>query len=164
MVRQTETSRRRRGGFSLMELLIVIAIILVILAIALPKVNSARMMGTETAIIREIQTVHTAQTQYFSQFGKYATTMSELGAPASGNPSPTAADLIPNSLASGSKDGYTFMLQGTAGGYTLTASPISYNGTGRRGFYSDQSLVIRENWGPEPATASSRELNEQAKK
>ena len=164
MLRQPEKSLRLRAGFSLMELLIVIAIILVILAIALPKVNSARMMGTETAIIRQIQTIHTAQTQYFSQFGKYAVTMSELGPPASGTPSPTASDLIPNSLASGNKDGYTFMMQGTAGGYTITASPVAYNTNGRRGFYSDQSLVIRENWGPEPATASSRELGEQAKK
>ena len=164
MLNQPVNSRGRRGGFSLMELLIVIAIILVILAIALPRVNSARMMGTEMAIIRQLQTIHTGQTQYFSQFGKYAATLTELGPPASGNPSPTAADLIPNSLASGAKDGYTFMMQGTPTGYTITANPFTYNGTGRRGFYSDQSLVIRENWGPEPATASSRELNEQAKK
>ena len=49
-------------------------------------------------------------------------------------------------------------MQGTPGGYTLTVTPESYNGSGRRSFFSDQTMVIRENWGPEPATASSKEI------
>ena len=70
----------------------------------------------------------------------------------------TAADLIPSDLASGKKNGFTFQMQGTPGGYTITANPDAFEGTGRRSFYSDQSLVIRNNWGPEPATASSPEI------
>jgi type IV pilus assembly protein PilA len=97
---------RRTAGFSLIELLIVIAIILIIATIALPKLNRARMYASETAAIRHIQTIHTAQTQYFSQFGKYAPSLTELGPPTSGQANASAADLIPGELASGEKGGY----------------------------------------------------------
>jgi prepilin-type N-terminal cleavage/methylation domain-containing protein len=150
--------RVRNSGFSLIELLIVIAIILIILAIAVPKLGSARMNATETVVIREIQTIHQGQTQYLSQFGKYATTLAELGPPASGGPGPQAADLIPNSLASGEKDGYIFTLTATPQGYTVNANPKVYNSTGRRTFYSDQGMAIHQNWSQEPANASSPEL------
>jgi type IV pilus assembly protein PilA len=147
-----------RRGFSLIELLIVIAIILIILAIAVPKLGSARMNASETVVIREIQTIHQAETQYMSQFGKYATTLAELGPPASGGPGPQAADLIPNSLASGEKDGYVFTLTATPSGYTVNANPKVYNTTGRRTFYSDQGMQIHQNWSQEPANATSPEL------
>ena len=150
--------RVRSRGFSLIELLIVIAIILIILAIAVPKLGSARMNATETVVIREIQTLHQAETQYLSQFGKYATTLPELGPPASGGPGPPAADLIPTSLAGGDKDGYTFTLAATPTGYTVNANPKVYNSTGRRTFFSDQSMIIHQNWSAEPANASSPEL------
>lgn len=150
--------RRSRRGFSLIELLIVIAIILVIAAIAVPKLNSARMQSQEMAAIRQINTIHTAQTMYMSQFQKFAENLRQLGPPASGAPGPAAADLIPGDLALGEKTGYVFTLTGTKDGYIVTAVPKVYNSTGRRTFYSDQTLVIRENWGPEPATSQSPEI------
>ncbi len=156
--RQQRVPRQASRGFSLMELLIVIAIILTILAVALPKVNQAKMSANELSVTKQIGTIHTGQAQYNSQFGKFAIAMSELGPPPSGAASATAADLIPNDLASGKKNGFTFQMQGTPGGYTITANPDAYNGTGRRSFYSDQTLVIRNNWGPEPSTASSPEI------
>jgi type IV pilus assembly protein PilA len=151
-------SRRRVRGFSLIELLIVIAIILIILTIAVPKLSTAQMNAREMAVVREIQTVNTAQAQYMSQFGKFAATMAELGPPASGGPGASAADLIPGSLASGEKDGYTFVLAATPSGYSLIVNPKVYNSSGRRTFYSDQNMIIHQNWSAEPANASSPEM------
>ena|SRR5687768_10175732 len=154
-----QVSRRSaRRGFSLIELLIVVAIILILAAIAAPKLNQNRMHTQETAAIRQIQTIHTAQTQYYSQFGRYATTLTELGPPASGQAGPAAADLIPDDLAKGKKTGYNFTVQGGPNGYAITAVPEVFGNTGRRTFFSDQTLVIRENWGAEPATVTSKEI------
>ncbi len=149
---------RRRRGFSLIELLIVIAIILIIVAIAAPRLDKARMHAQEMAAVRQIQTIHTAQTQYYSQFGRYAANLAELGPPTSGQPGPSAAELIPGDLAKGDKSGYKFAMEGGPQGYTLVVTPQVYNSTGRRSFYSDQTMVIRENWGPDPATPQSPEL------
>jgi type IV pilus assembly protein PilA len=149
---------RSRRGFSLIELLIVVAIILILAAIAAPKLNQNRMHTQETAAIRQIGTIHTAQTQYYSQFGRYATTLLELGAPASGQSGPSGADLIPEDLAKGKKTGFNFIMQGSPQGYVISAVPEVFGNTGRRTFYSDQTLVIKENWGAEPATATSKEI------
>ncbi len=153
------TARRRRSpGFSLIEIMIVVAIILVIASIAIPKINQQRMQAHEMAAIRTITTIHTGQTQYFSQFGRYATNLQELGPPASGQAGPAAADLIPGELAAGSKSGYNYTVVGGPGGYTISAVPVAFGNTGRRTFFSDQTLVIRENWGQEPANAQSKEI------
>lgn len=149
---------RRRRGFSLIELLIVVAIILIIITIALPKLTRARMYSQETAAIAAIRTLHTAQVQYNSQFGRYATSLAELGPPASGAANQSAADLIGNDLSGGEKSGYKFTLTGNQGGYVINANPVAYNSSGSRTFYSDQSMVIHENYGPEPATQNSKEL------
>ena len=151
-------SHSARRGFSLMELLIVVAILLIIGAIAVPRLNTARMQAQEMAAVRQIQSIHQGQTMYFSQFGKYAQTLQELGPPTSGQPGPSGADIIPGDLATGQKTGYNFLMQPAPTGYMVLANPVSYNSTGRRTFFSDQSLVIRENWGAEPATPTSKEI------
>lgn len=150
-------NQRRRRGFSLIELMIVIAIILIIAMIAVPKMNNQIMAAHEMAAIRQIQTIHQAETQYYSQFGRYAAGLTELGPPASGNANPSAADLIPQVLANGKNSGYVYAVQATPTGYAITAVPEAFNSSGRRTFYSDQTLVIRNNWSQEPATASSPE-------
>jgi len=145
-------------GFTLIELLIVISIILVILAIAVPKMNTQMQGAREMAVIREIGSIHQAETQYYSQFGKYATNLVQLGPPVSGADGPEAANIIPKILADGKKNGFIYTLTATPGGYSVTAVPESFGNSGRRTFYSDQTLVIRNNWGQEPATPASPEI------
>jgi type IV pilus assembly protein PilA len=150
---------RRRAGFSLIELLIVIAIILIILAIALPRLGRARMYAQEMGAMKTVTTIHTAEAQYFSQFGKFAGTLTELGPPASGAAGPSAADLIPAGLAtSGEGSGYKYVLALTPTGYTVNATPIAFGTTGGRTFFSDQSLTIHQHSGQEPATAQDPEV------
>ena len=151
------TARRRRG-FSLIELLIVIAIILIIITIAMPKLSNAKRFAQETAAIRAIQTIHTAEVQYSSQYGRFATSLTELGPPATGAASPASADLIGNDLSNGTKQGYKFTLTGSPSGYTVLAVPEVFGTTGSKTFYSDQTMVIRENDGAEPATVNSKEI------
>ena len=146
---------RRQFGFSLIELLIVIAIILIILAVAMPKLSKSRMYAQEMAALQAIKTIHTGETQYYSTFGKYATTLAELGPPTTGASGPQAADLIPEDLALGEKQGYKYTLTPVPGGYVVNASPVAFGTSGSRTFYSDQSMVIRQNFGQEAATANS---------
>jgi type IV pilus assembly protein PilA len=152
------TARRARRGFSLIELLIVIAIILIIAAIAAPKLNIARMQAQEMAAVRTLTTIHVGETGYFSQFGKFAENLAQLGPPAGGAASAAAADLIPGDLSTGQKSGYVFTLTASKEGYSISAVPQIFGQTGRRTFYSDQTMTIRENWSAEPATAQSKEI------
>lgn len=154
-------SRRRffARGFSLIELLIVIAIILIIAAIAMPKLTRARMFAYEMAAIRTLYAINAAQTQYFSTYGRYAITLSELGPPPGGAAaSAAAADLITSDLALGNKSGYNFTMVGSPQGYAVNANPQVYNTTGSRSFFTDQSTVIREHLGNEPASVSDPEI------
>jgi type IV pilus assembly protein PilA len=151
------SSRRLSKGFSLIELLVVIAIIVIVLAVAIPNIQKFRMNAGETMVMREVQTIAQAETQYLSQFGRYAVTLAELGPAHGATDSPAAAGLIPGKLASGEKDGYLFTLTSTSGGYFVNAIPKTFGTTGRRTFYLDQNGVVHENWGPQPANDASPE-------
>ena len=145
-------------GFSLVELLIVMAVITVLLAVAIPHFHDVFLNAKETAVMREMHTIHQAQVQYSAQFGKYAASLSELGPPLNGASGPAAANLIPGHLASGGKDGYVFTMTSTSGGFSVHANPETFGQTGRRTFYLDESGVIHQNWSRDPATDGSPEL------
>ncbi len=153
---------RRRGqrGFSLIELLIVIAIILIILTIAVPQMSKSRMHAQEMGAIATLKTINTVETQYMSQFGQFAGSLTQLGPAASGGAGegPQAAGLISGNLASGSTGGYNYTITQTPAGYSVSAVPKAFGSTGRRTFYTDQSGIIRENWSQEPATLNSPEI------
>ena len=150
-------NRRRSLGFSLIELLIVIAIILIIMTIAIPNYQKAQMVAREVAALQAMRTIRDTEVEYQSQYGRYAVSLIELGPPASGAASAAAAGLIGEELAHGSKQGYRFTLAGNQGGYVATAVPEVYQSSGSRSFYTDQTMLIRENRGPEPPTANNPE-------
>ena len=151
--------RASQSGFSLIELLVVIAIILIILFVAVPQYNKSKMNAQETAAIGAMKTIYTAEIQYQSQFGDFATSLPQLGPPtaAGGAEGPQSAGLISASLAAGNASGYVFTVSQIPSGYAVTGVPKTFNTTGRRTFYMDQSGVLRQNWSSDPATPNSPE-------
>ena len=140
---------RKARGFSLIELLIVVAIILIIAAIALPNLLRARIAANEASAVASIRTISTAETTYASTFPTvgYTCSLTDLGPAASGSPvSSTGAGILDAVLSSGQKAGYIFGLQDCAGtpkaSYTSTAAPINVGSTGTRAFCSATPGVI----------------------
>jgi type IV pilus assembly protein PilA len=142
-------SRQKQGGFSLIELLIVVAIILIIAAIAIPNLLRARMAANESSAVASIRTVNTGMITYNSTYPTvgFAATLAVLGGASPCTPSSTTACLIDNVLAAGTKSGYTFLATGTSGPpatkYYSTAVPITLNQTGIRTFCSFEDAVVR---------------------
>jgi prepilin-type N-terminal cleavage/methylation domain-containing protein len=141
--------KRKQRGFSLIELLIVVAIILIIASIAIPNLLRARMSANEASAVAAVRTVNTAQISYNSVYPTvgYAATLAVLGGTNCAPPSPTGACLIDTQLASGTKAGYTFTMSGVTGTpastYQIIAAPISPNQTGVRYFCSFADAVPR---------------------
>jgi type IV pilus assembly protein PilA len=140
---------QRQKGFSLIELLIVVAIILIIAAIAIPNLLRARIAANESAAVASLRTLNTAQISYNSSYPTvgFATTLSSLAGTSCTPPGSTGACIIDTQLASGTKSGYKFTLSGTSGTptatYQIRADPQAPNQTGVRYFCSFADAVIR---------------------
>ncbi|MGH9531405.1 MAG: prepilin-type N-terminal cleavage/methylation domain-containing protein [Terriglobales bacterium] len=153
---------RKQKGFSLIELLIVVAIILIIAAIAIPNLLRSRIAANESSAVGSIRTINTAQVTYSSTYPNvgFTTTLAPLGGAAAAcsvGATSTAACLIDDVLALGQKSGYTFAIGGGAGTvpevtYNVTGGPVNVGQTGQRSFCSDQSGVIRFEATGAPAT------------
>ena len=146
---------KKQKGFSLIELLIVVAIILIIAAIAIPNLLRSRIAANEASAVGSIRTLNTAEVTYSSSYPDCGfTTLTNLGG-SGGNT--TGAGLIDAILAGGQKSGYSFLAAVSGGSgscgsgsgtpnstYTIVGAPQSAQ-TGQRYFFSDQSGVIRYN-------------------
>ncbi len=164
MKRKCLINRGRQGahcpvqpnGFTLMELLIVMAIIAILMLIAIPTVGSLTKRANDLSAIQSIRAISQAQLQYESTYPSngFACSLTALGGdPKSGAPSPTSAQMLQGDLSTGVKSGYLFSisnctkvnLNGTdrITGYEVTAVPLTVGKTGDRGFCSDQFGTIK---------------------
>jgi type IV pilus assembly protein PilA len=154
-VRRGARDVRQSNGFTLMELLIVIAIILILMLMAIPTIGSLKKKANETSAINSVQVISKAELQYESTYPSngYACTLTALGGdPSAGAPSMAAAQILQGDLTSGFKSGYIFTLsckdKVTVNGtdrfnsYSIVAIPQTVGKTGDRGFCSDQFGAI----------------------
>jgi len=148
--------QRQVRGFSLIELLIVVSIILIIAAIAIPGLLKARISANQASAVESMRTIMTAETSYQTSYGGYAPTLLALGsaAPCAPGIPPTAVQFcfLDSNLASATnaatpKSGYFFTYALGAGNnaFTLNGDPSQPGSTGDMHYFADQSQVIRFN-------------------
>ena len=162
--------KKNNKGFSLIELLIVVAIILIIAAIAIPNLIRSKMAANEASAVASLRTINTAEVVYSSTYNIANVFSADLTSLADGGtaancaagkiPTSAAACLIDPALAGATvapgKSGYLFTYNGaTAGQYAVNADPVTVNSTGVRQFYTDQTVVIRQATGGAATSTSS---------
>jgi prepilin-type N-terminal cleavage/methylation domain-containing protein len=162
-------------GFSLIELLIVVAIILIIAALAIPSLQRSRMAANESSAVASLRQLNNAEVTYAMTYNSgYTDGFNRLGPPAGGSlPDVNAADLVDPVLSGKvnasnttmTKSGYvfTYIPEGTSttfgliAAYAISADPTLRGGTGQRSFFTNEPLLIRAN-NSAPATVSDNPL------
>jgi len=149
--------RSKQTGFSLIELLVVVSVILIVAAIAIPNLLRSRMAANEASAVASLRSINTSQIVYQSSYGPgFAGALADLsdgGVPANcvppTLPKASSSCLIDSSLATGTKSGYNFIYAPIGGApisqYTVNADPVAAGTSTPRHFFSDQTLVIRFN-------------------
>jgi len=145
-----KTQGKKAAGFSLIELLIVVAIILIIAAIAIPNLIKSKMAANESSAVGSLRTINTGEVNYAASCPAvgYSASLAEMN---TGTVCAGGKGIIDNVLGSAApkKSGYTFAYAAVAGGdalndtYTVVGTPATVGTTGQRQFFSDQTGVIR---------------------
>ena len=137
--------QKRKEGFTLIELMIVVSIIAIIAAIAIPSLLAARISGNEASAISSLRTLTTVQEQYRTRFGDYAAALTDL----------STAGYIDGVLGAGAKSGYTFQNMAATNNtlWSIEAVPTTAGTTGERAFFVDQTGVIRFSTGAAASAA-----------
>ena len=149
---------RKQKGFSLIELLIVVAIILIIAAIAIPNLLRAKISANESSAVGSVRNLITAEISYSTTFPQtgYAANILALGPGAGNQTCPAAGPAVANAclidavLAGGTKSGYGFQsiglvpVNGVNTSFTAAAVPVTYNQTGTRDFCAFEDGVLRQ--------------------
>jgi type IV pilus assembly protein PilA len=152
---------KNQKGFSLIELLLVVAIILIISAIAIPSYLRSRIQANEASAVATVRIINTSAITYSSTYVDigYPTNMVDMGGANPCSASPTTACILEDTLSHGTKSGYSFVWTGDGAipsvTYSLTGTPLVVGGSGQRMFCTDHTGVIRNDPSGAGCNASS---------
>ena len=152
---------KNQKGFSLIELLIVVAILLIISAIAIPSYLRSRMQANEASAVGSVRMINTAAMTYSSTYVDvgFPANMADMGGANPCSATSTSACILEDMLSQGTKSGYSFVWTGDGASpsiaYALTATPLIVGGSGQRMFCTDQTGVIRNELSGAGCNASS---------
>jgi type IV pilus assembly protein PilA len=153
---KTQQKHTAESGFTLIELLIVMSVILILMTLSIPAMQKVIKRGNQTSAIASLRMLNSMEGEYASNYAQhgFACSLGALGGKSgSGNPTPEAAQLIPEDLASGSKSGYTFTISNCTkttinnmdqyNSYQIYATPNSVGHSGDNGYCTDENAEIR---------------------
>src|SRR5258708_15280484 len=146
-------------GFTLMELLVVVALILIIAAITIPSMTVAKIHADEASAVASVRAINQAEVSYQATYGGYADLLANLGGAEPCSKSAATACLLDQSLAGGVKSGYNFSAiggsaaNGASTTYVAGAAPTAFDRTGKRLFCSTEKNVVRADLNAAGSTA-----------